>query len=195
MRRWEAMDHVSLLLSCTVYDNQLTEVRFRHWDNDVVFWSTVNFNYLSQLMDLQTKDTYYFIMMGIVDSTKEEFHQQNAELLRMGRRDLLSTWPIDLLGSMQSTGKSAWRIPSKTPVPQEVLRTIADLHSHFDANRDALIAQHAEREAARIAHEKWAKDNPPQPKDTVIQFFPIQSVHSPNEARTLESAGSAPRER
>lgn len=36
-------------------------------------------------------------------------------------------------------------------------------------------AARAEREAAWAAHEQWLKDNPPQPKDTIIQFFPIRS--------------------
>ena len=186
MRRWEAMNHVSLFLSCTVYDDRLTEVRFRHEDADITFWSTINFHNLSQLFDLQTKDTYYFIMMGIGDSTTEELLQQNAELWRMGRSDLLSAPPADLLDASKIGRQSTWRVTSKGTIPPEAQRTIADLHAYFDANRDALIAARAEREAAWVAHEQWIKDNPPQPKDTVIQFFPIRSNHSPTEARVLE---------
>lgn len=186
IQRWDAINHVTLFLSCTVYDDQLTEVRFRHGDSDITFWSTVNFHYLSQLFDLQTKDTYYFIMMGIGDSTTEELRQQNAELRRSGRSDLLSTPPADLLDASKAQRQSAWRITSKGTVPPEAQRAIADLHAHFDANRDALIAARAERKAAWAAHEQWLKDNPPQPKDTVVQFFPIRSSHSPTEARMLE---------
>lgn len=194
MRFWEALDYVGLFLSCTVYADQLTEVRFRQGESDIVFWSTINFNFLSQLFDLLTKDIYYSIFIAVGDSTTEEFNQQNAELLRMGRSDLLSTWPNDIQNSTGSAEKSAWRITSKDPVTPEVLRSIEDLHTHFDANRDALIAKYAEREAARIVHEQWLKDNPPQPKDTIVQFFPIQSDHSTTEAKTLESSRSTPRE-
>lgn len=186
MRRWEAVNHVSLFLSCTVYDDRLTEVRFRHEDADITFWSTINFHYLSQLIDLQTNDTYYSIMMGIGDSTTEELLQQNAELRRMGRSDLLSTPPADLLNASKTQRNSSWRVTSKRPVPPEAQGAIADLHAHFDANRDTLIAARAEREAAWATHEQWLKDNPPQPKSTVIQFFPIRSSHSPTEARVLE---------
>lgn len=194
MRRWEEMNYVSLFLSCTVYDNQLTEVRFRDGETDVVFWSNVNFNYLSQLFDLQIKDTYYSIFVAVGDSTREDFDQQNAELHRMNRPDMVSTWPTDLLETNAAAPSSTWRITSPQSVSAEAQNAIEDLHNHFDANRDALITQHAEREAARIAHEQWLKDNPPQPKDTVIQFFPIQSDHSPTEARTLDSALSTSRE-
>lgn len=194
MQRWEEMNYVSLFLSCTVYDSQLTEVRFRDGETDVVFWSTINFNYLSQLFDLQIRDSYYSVFMAVGDLTREEFHQQNEELHRMNRSDLVSSWPTDLLAENNTTPSSEWRITSTHPVSAEAQRAIEDLHKYFDTNREALIAQHAEREAARIAHEQWLKDNPPQPKDTVIQFFPIRSDHSSTEASTLESAHSTSRE-
>ncbi len=195
MRRWEALNQVSLFLNCTVYDGRLTEVSFRQGETDVVFWSTVNFNYLSHLFDLLTEDTYYVIFMGIGDSTMEEFNEKNKELLHKKGFDLLSSGHSDQLAPATTAPASAWRITSSEPVPAEVVRTIEDLHSYFDSNRELLIAQHAVREAARIAHEQWLRDNPPQAKDTVIQFFPIQSSHSPTEARTLESTFSTTRAR
>lgn len=188
MRRWEALSQVSLFLNCTVYDGRLSEVSFRQGDFEVVFLSSVNFHYLSHLFDLQTEDTYYFLFMGIGDSTKEEFNQKHKEFLRDKSPDLVSSGLLAPLAPGGTASASTWHVTSKGPVPAEVLRTIEDLHTYFDANRDVLIAQHTEREAARIAHEQWLKDNPPQPKDTVIQFFPIQSDHSPTEAMTLESA-------
>jgi hypothetical protein len=185
MRRWEVMNHVSLFLSCTVYDDQITQVRFRHGDVNVTFWSTVNFHYLSQLGDLQTRDTYYLFMMGVDDSTKKEFEEENAELLREERSDLLSAWPSNLAAPTSSN--SAWQITSKGPGPAEALKFIEDIHAYFDANRNALVTARVEREAAWAAREQWLKENPPQPKDTVIQFFPIRSSHSPTEARVLKA--------
>lgn len=195
MRRWEALDYVSLFLNCTVYDGRLTQVSFRQGESDVVFWSTVNFHYLSHLFDLLTEDTYYTLFLSVGDSTMEEFNEQNKEFLQSKSRDLGSSGLGDLLKTDTAAPASAWRITSKGPVPAEVVRTIEDIHSYFDTNRETLIAQHAEREAARLAQEQWLRDNPPQAKDTVIQFFPIQSDHSPTEARTLESTHSTPLER
>lgn len=188
MRQWEALSQVSLFLTCTVYDGRWSEVSFRQGNSDVVFWSTVNFRYLSHLFDLQTEDTYYLLFMGIGDSTKEEFTQKHKEFLRNSSPDLVTSGLSTPLAPGSMAPASSWHITSKRAVPAEVLRTIEDLHSYFDENREVLIAQHAEREAARIAHEQWLKNNPPQPKDTIIQFFPIQSDHSPTEARTFESA-------
>lgn len=188
IRRWESLNYVGLYLSCTVYDGQWTEVRFRHEDTDIIFWSTINFNYLSQLFDLLTEDTYYSLMVMVSDSTLKELDQQNAELRQSGQPVLTTTPPTDLLQPNAKTQKSAWRIASKAPVPPEAQRAIEDLHAYFDANRQSLMDEYAARQAAQIAQEKWLKENPPQPQDTVIQFFPIQSDHSPTKAQTLESA-------
>lgn len=191
IRRWETMNHVSMFLSCTVYDDQLTEVRFRHEDADITFWSTINFHHLSQMFELQTKDTDYVLMMWVGDSTTEELQEQNTEFRKTGRSDFLSTPPADLLDVSRTGGRSTWRVTSDGAIPPEAQRAIADIHAYFDANREALISDRAEREAACSAHEQWLKDNPPQPKDTVIQFFPIRSSHSPTEAQMLESLEAA----
>ena len=190
IRRWEALNYVGLYLSCTVYDGQWTEVRFRHEDTDITFWSTANFNYLSQLFDLLSEDTYYSLMVMVSDSTLKELDQQNAELRQSGQSALATFPPTDLLQLNTQKQKSTWRITSKAPVPPEAQRAIEDLHAHYDANRQALMDEYAARQAAQIAHKKWLKENPQQPQDTVIQFFPIQSSHSPTEARTLDSTSS-----
>jgi hypothetical protein len=57
-----------------------------------------------------------------------------------------------------------------------VKAALDELHRHFDANRADLIRGFEESEARRIAHEQWLRENPPQPKDTTISFFPIQSA-------------------
>lgn len=194
IQKWESLNYVSLFLSCTVYDGRWTEVRFRHENTDIIFWSTANFNYLSQMADVLTEDTYYSMMMMVVDSTLEDLAQQNAELRTSGQLSQLVTPPSDILQSDPKAPKSEWRITSKAPVPAEAQRAIADLHAHYDANRETLIAEYEARQAARIAHEKWLRENPPQPQDTVIQFFPIQSDHSPTEAQTLKSSLQTARE-
>jgi hypothetical protein len=79
MRTSEALNYVGLLLSCTVYDDALTQVCFRHADADITFWSTINFHYLSPVIDLRAGDAAYILMMAIGDSTKQALDQQDAE--------------------------------------------------------------------------------------------------------------------
>lgn len=185
VERWQQMHQVTLFLSCTVYDDALTEVRVWHGQSETVFWTTINFHYLSQITHLETATTSYFILMGLGDSTREEFERQNSGLIERGYPELVRVWP-----NLTPSGESEFLITSDpASTPPEILQAIQDLHTHFDANREALMAGYTEREAERLAREEWLKANPPQPKDTTIEFFPIQSTHSATEAKV-----SAPNE-
>lgn len=54
----------------------------------------------------------------------------------------------------------------------DAFRGIDALHRYYDAHKSELIAQWQQLEAERIAREQFEKENPPRPKDTVIQFWP-----------------------
>ncbi len=166
LRRWESMTYVSMSLSCTVYDGQFTEVRLHQDGHNIIFWSTINFHYLSHLFDFLAGNTCYSIFLGLGDASLGELpvDLQNKPP---------TIWTAEFLAA--NAGKSAWMITSNVAISPETIRAIEDLHSYFDTNKEALIAQHNEREAIRIAQEQHLKANPPQPKDTVVNYFPIQS--------------------
>jgi hypothetical protein len=50
------------------------------------------------------------------------------------------------------------------------------LHAYFEANREALVLRHAQREAERAARELAERDAPPPPpRQAVIQFWPLSA--------------------
>jgi hypothetical protein len=57
----------------------------------------------------------------------------------------------------------------------EALAPLDALHSYHDANRERLVTEYHQREAENAAREQWLKENPPVPKDTVINFWPKKS--------------------
>jgi hypothetical protein len=52
---------------------------------------------------------------------------------------------------------------------------IEALHTYYDANAAKLAAELRQREAEQAAHERWLKEHPPIPRDTMIEYFPIRS--------------------
>ena len=68
--RWDAFPQMNLFMSCTVYNDALSQGSFHHEGVNVVFWSTINFHYLSQTYDLMTPDCYYYLFVTAGDSTK-----------------------------------------------------------------------------------------------------------------------------
>ena len=181
MQRLESKRYAYAFLSCTIYDNQFTEVEWYEDGQWVSFLTTINFHYLSQLSDFETPDSFYSIFMGIGDCSREEFEGLGEALLAGNAFGFHSRpWPFGLLQRQAQTGKSAWQLITTRPVSSEVTQAIDDLHRYFDANRDTLIREYNESEAARLAQEQWLRDNPPAPKDSVIEFFPIRSRHAPD---------------
>lgn len=161
--RVDSLRYVQLWLSCTVFDGQFTEVRLQQDEAATVIYSTIDFNFLASGFDIETADSYYSLFMGIGDMTREEFG---------------GVWPGRLLAEAAKSGQAKWQVVSKGPVSPDVLRTIGDLHKYYDAHRESLIAQRAQREAAQRAQEEWLKANPPVPEDIVVNYFPIRSVYT-----------------
>jgi hypothetical protein len=159
-QRIEAKREVNLWFSCTVFDGQFTEVRIPQDGQEVVIFSTIDFNLLAQGFDLETADSFYNLYMGLGDVTREEFGGE---------------WPNRLLAEAAKSGTSKWRVVSKLQPSADTVRTIEDLHRYFDAHRETLIAQRAQRDAAQKAYEEWIKANPPVPEDIVINYFSIPS--------------------
>jgi hypothetical protein len=155
---------VNLWISCTVFERQFTEIRLAQGGQEVVLQSTIDFNLLAQGLDLETADSYYNLFMGLGDVSREEFS---------------GVWPTELLAEAARTGQAKWQVVSKTQPSADTLRTIQDLHRYVDTHRENLIAQRAQREAAERARGEWLKDNPPVPKDIVINYFPVRSSYAP----------------
>lgn len=196
MREWESKRDLTFFLSSTVYDREVTYVRWWRDDGEYVLWSSIDFNYLRGLMDFETQTTRYSVMLGIGEESREQVEKWNAEaaqdpeLQAYARREnfdfSLPVPPRKIPGA--TPFRSAYQFVSvpATGIDPEVRSALDALHRQFDANRKQLVADYEASEAERIAHEQWLKDNPPVPKDTTINFFPIRSSlnDSPMVGRT-----------
>jgi hypothetical protein len=45
------------------------------------------------------------------------------------------------------------------------------LHVYYDANKQRLAEEYAQREAAEAERQQWLKDHPPEPKDIVVNYW------------------------
>lgn len=172
---------VTLILSTTVYDRQVTNVSWWRPEGEYVFWSSIDFNFLRNLFDFETPEVRYLVFLGIGDETTDDVKQWNSELARK-KSPMELQLPLPPLVSQipgASANHSAYslvKVPKEGADP-EVIKALEDLHEHFDLNREELVRQFNGSEARRIEQEQWLKDHPPQPKDTAINFFPIKSVY------------------
>lgn len=66
----------------------------------------------------------------------------------------------------------------------EVFEPISALHAYYEANEKRLKTEFQRRQALSAARKRYEAANPEQPKDTIINFWPIKgSIHQEREDR------------
>jgi len=162
-----------ILLSATVVDAKATFLRWWHEGEEFQAWSNVNFNYLSGFAEFEDEKTRYAFIMAVGDVRSD------------GDRRL--AW----LGTPPDLGVDypAFTLVKGDAGDSEGLRLMESLHDLYENERETLVAAHEARLRARAEREAWLKANPPQPKDTVIQFWRREAPPKPDgEASTTEGA-------
>ena len=190
MRKMAEKRFASVFLQCTLFNKEFTEVEWNEEGVNLAFLTTANFQYLSQLSDFDTGTSECSFLMGWGEGDRAEFEVMNR-VYAMGRvaGRKPRSWPASLIQQQKRTGKSAWQLVSTGPVPPEVLKVIEALHTYYDANAAKLAADFRRREAEQAAHELWLKNNPPIPRDTTVEYFPIRSSNANSQAASAGQEG------
>jgi hypothetical protein len=163
-KRWE-----TLFLSVTVYDHQVSEVRWGPGNQYRVF-SNIDFNYFSGMNEVESDDAFYTLVLGLGNEVTGDAMQAVRE-----RR-----WS-ELAGSVvpgpAAFGNRGFRFlldKGSVPPPAEALRAMEALHAFYRENSQKLAEAYAKREAdqaERVAREGWEKEHPQKPRDRVINFW------------------------
>jgi hypothetical protein len=156
----------AVLLSATVFDRRVTELRLQTGERQVVAWSNVDFNHFTGMAEVETEDAIYWLMMSLDNQSQNTAENAEKKLpapdrFRAGRAEYFV-----------NAGE-------KEPPPPEALAALDALHRFYDANRERLAAAHVQREAEKIVQAQKLRDNPPAPKDTTIYFWPKKSSNYP----------------
>lgn len=161
-----------LFLSATVYDNNVTEVRSFAGEREYRFLSNIDFNLLAGLGSLETEDTAYWLILGVGNETREEVEAFNKRAVLYGQKDGAKRIPQrENFSKTRSEYVIAEDEPNAQP-PAEILAAIDALHVFYDANRERLAIEYANREAARNQQEQWLRENPSKTQDTIVNFWP-----------------------
>ena len=158
-----------LMISATVYDRRVTELRWYVGAREYRAWSNVDFNFLAGQGEIETEDSVFMLLMAISN--------ENAEAAA-ARKELPAAESF-------SAKRSEYLLEGdvkESPLP-EALAPLDALHTYYDANRERLAEEYIRREAERIAREQWQKEHPPVPQDTVITFWPKKSRNYPTAGK------------
>ncbi len=154
-----------IMIGATVYDHQMTDLRWFDGDQWVRAFSNFDFNYLTDTVEFETDDTIYeiFLITGDMASDYLVGDNQTLQWLAQARRELPSTG----IGYRIADG-NAMSNPA-------TLVGLDDLCAYFNANKDQLVRDYQKRTADWERQERWNKAHPPVQQDTVINFWPVKS--------------------
>lgn len=161
-------------LRAYVYDRSATEVIWR--DTDGKEWkiiSNVDFNYLTGIGNFED-ETYVwrtFMMVQDVDTAAER-----ARVLLAASQGIdysPRTAPDESLFRSTAPEYLVYA-ESKEDVPVALYEELDALHQYYYANKDRLVAEYERRKVLNEARQEWHKANPPESKDSVINFWKVK---------------------
>ena len=172
-RRWESLRYECLGGSVTVLHGVGSEFRIWTPEGEVVALSSIDFNFLQCFWDFERDGVYYSTLFSASDYSPEAFAE--AKLADPKWAAQFGEFP------KVSSGISHFLVVSapKSAAGENAIQALEDLHAYFDENRTQLQAAYEESEKARLAQEKWVRENPPVRKNTTFNFFPIRSSTHP----------------
>lgn len=173
--------HRNLNLTALVFDDTFTEITWR--DDNHREWtilSNIDFRYLGGIGSFEDDNYYWstFLFVYEVDSNKEaDIAQQAAakgyEYEPRTADSWLSLIPEDFLVS----GEPEYLIVTEdeaTAIPVALYEELDALHAHYKSNEERLIAEFKRSKVLNEARRAWHEANPPEPKDTVINFWKVR---------------------
>lgn len=170
-----------LSLSCTVFNHEFTEVRWRDAaGGEYVIWSSIDFTPLMgrSSAGFEFNGLRYDLFLGLGDAAAD-----------------VAAGPLKVFRALTpAKSEASWYAVVKQPesLSADAYAGIEALHVYYDANKAALIAEHAQIKAANAARVAFEKAHPPVKQDTLIRFWPIQSVlhgvSAPATSNTTEEA-------
>lgn len=151
-----------LLLSATVFDQRVTELKWTLDGRQFRAWSNVDFNNFTGVTQVESGDTVFSVMLALDN-------QSAADAAASGEL------PKDLPAAAKFQKPVAYFVEQGAEAPAESLAGLDALHVYFETNRGQLIAAAAQRAA-----QPQPTPNEPQPVGrTVLEFWPKKSRNYP----------------
>jgi hypothetical protein len=178
-------EHRTVMVNATVFDRNLTELRWSDQGQEFVAYSNVDFNYLQCLTDVETDTAYYLFFIGVGNDTAEAVRARNELAREKGLKNYTDK-SIPQLPAF-TPGRAEYFVLTDDPAiieRDDIFGPIDALHAYYEQNEARLKVEYQRREALTAARERYEAANPETPKDTVINFWPVRgSVYLKNSGQ------------
>lgn len=160
----------TIFFSATVYDHQITDLRWFAGTQSFRALSNVDFNYFTGFAQFETSSTVYSYFMLLDNETTSSADAATRALLAQARRQLPN------LSLSASTPSSYVVVGGAPPGDSGACSPLDAMQAYYDANRDGLVLDYQARAADEAAAAQALRNRLPAAQaDTVVNFWRINS--------------------
>lgn len=149
----ELQFHKVQMLSCTVYDRSVTEVRWKHDGENYLAFTNADFNYLRGIMTVKTETDRYDYFFGIGNASSDQLRQ-----------------PLPTLPEF-SSDHSEYVLVEGDSENYAATAGLEALLAHYDSNLPELKSAYERSQALAAAHKRYKAANPEAKEDFILQFW------------------------
>lgn len=179
---WQAMidaqpEHQSISLSVTVFEEEYSKILWRTQATDgkpyqeYEIWSNLPLNFL-RLISTFDRDDIVFDCFAYVNQITRENEQAIREFARKYGHDYESRWERPPVKFMDETEYVV--IGDIETIPPELYQQMDAVFAYYLQEEDRLRVEFQRSEALQKAREKYLMENPPAPKEFIINHWPAQ---------------------
>lgn len=168
-------------LTAVVYDYTLTEITWR--DEDRREWtilSNIDFRYLENIRPFHSEGHLWIPRISLHEVQSNEEIETASRLAERGfpvRARTTDHWLSLVPGDFLASPEPEYLIiaeDEKAAIPPALYEELDALHRHYHAHEERLIAEYERNQVMNEARRAWHETNPPEPKDTVINFWRVR---------------------
>ena len=174
-------EHQSISLSVTVFGEKSSKILWRGPQRTdersqppqaFEIWTNVNLNYLRPIGSFK-RDNVIYHYFGFTDTITSESEAWRKAYAKKHGYDYQPRWQRPPVSFTRGQLEYVVTQPTNGPVPPELYQQMDALFAHYLENEARLKAAYQRQEALAEAREAYLKENPPQPKDVIINHWPI----------------------
>lgn len=183
---WAAMiaaqpEHQSISLSVTVFGEEYSKLLWRkprdeeerrQAPEEFEIWTNVNLNYLRPISTFD-RDNIVYSYMGFTSTITREDEAWRRAYAKERGYDYESRWQLSPVPFTEGKAEYVVVEDEERRIPPELYQQMDALFAHYLENEDRFKAEFQTSEALRKAREAYLKENPLEPKDVIINHWPI----------------------
>lgn len=156
----ETLPHTNFTLYVTVFDQEMTEIRFAPVKDGLTVVSNIPFTHLPAIETIEgdaARYSFFSFVQHVSDETEATRARPDPTLFSGSAPEYI----------VYAEGDSA--------LPEGFSDAVDVLHGHYLKHQTEFKAKAERAEALRAGLERYLTKNPPEPRETVINFSPIRS--------------------